>query len=77
MTTTKHKIYLILINTKDHTTPKRDILMRLNHRADFNEVYQSMLLEGIIDEIGAGLRGVKGSTKIVRLLKSDWIDPNL
>jgi len=68
MTDTKHKIYLILINTKDHQIARREIRMRLRHRPDFEPVYQDMLIQGIIDEFGTGK---KDSTKITRLLKSD------
>jgi hypothetical protein len=71
MITTQKKIILLLINTKDHAAPKRDILMRASYRKDFQQVYQSMLDLGIIAEHGEGSKGVKGSTKIVRLLKSD------
>ena len=68
MTDTKKKIILILVNTKDHEIPKRDILMRVSYRLDFEVVYQDMIAQHIIEETGAGKQGKQGSTKIVRLL---------
>lgn len=68
MTSTHQKIWQILINTKDHQIARREIRMRLRHRADFETVYQAMLSQHIIDESGTGK---KSNTKIVRLLKSD------
>jgi hypothetical protein len=68
MIDTRHKIYLILINTKDHQIARREIRMRLRYRPDFESVYQDMLIQGVIEEFGAGK---KNSTKTVRLLKSD------
>ena len=66
MITTKQKIVWLLTNTRDHALPKRDILMRVSRRRDFQEVYQQMIDLHIIEEWGQGKSGLSGSTKIVR-----------
>ena len=62
--TTKQKIYLLLVNTKDHELPKRVILQRIQYRLDFQAVYHDWLARGILTEYGTGK---KGSTCVVRL----------
>ncbi len=71
MITTKKKILLLLINTKDHSTTKRSILMRVSYRKDFSAVYQDLLDLGIIEEQGDGK---KGNTRQVRLLDTKALE---
>jgi hypothetical protein len=56
MISTEQKIIQFLVNTKDHASSKRDIRMRIRHRSDFAEVYQSLLDRGVIQEYGLGLK---------------------
>ena len=66
--TTQAKIVSILVNTRDWEIVKRQIIMRLRHRADFEMTYEGMLLIGQIEERGAG---TPRSPKITRLVRSD------
>jgi hypothetical protein len=57
MITTEKKIINFLVNTEAHASPKRAILMRMSYRKDFQAVYQGLLDQGIIQELGIGCRG--------------------
>jgi hypothetical protein len=57
MKTTQQKITLFLISTESHVAPKRQVFQHAQYRKDFNQVYQSMLDSGLIEERGHGCRG--------------------
>jgi hypothetical protein len=62
--TTKDKIIAYLSNSPDHAATRRDILMRLSYREDFQTVYQDLQDQKIIEEYG---RGTKANPKLVCL----------
>jgi hypothetical protein len=65
MKSTQKKIALLLINTIDHSLPRREIRMRLRHRKDFESVYALLLFAHVLEETGAG---TKYSPRITHLL---------